>query len=358
MKICFLGDGGSTHIIRWLEYFVNKNYEVHLITFSNSKLLESLSHRNNFHLHVMGNIRINSSGGNWRYIFYLMKIRVLIKKINPNIINAHYITSYGFMAALLDQKRLILSAWGSDILIAPQKNFIYRYITKYSLKKARIITSDSEYMTKIIEKYTNNKVITVPMGVDEVLCNMKRKEHNNEITILSLRTIDKNCNIDIIIKAFKKFSTVYDNSKLIITNSGSELGNIKELIYKLGINNKVEFKGFVKREDLIKLLLSSNIYVSIPSSDSTSVTLLEAMACGIIPIVSNIHANCEWIINNYNGLIIDQNDDDMLYKTLIKATEDRFLKQSCMVENRKIILHRAIWKNNMEIIESEYLKIT
>ena len=358
MKICFLGDGESIHILRWVEYFVNKGYEVHLITFSNLKDVEGLSGKNNFKFYKIGDISIKSGGNNWRYLLHLINIKILLNKIKPDIVNAHYVTSYGFLASILRVKKLVLSAWGSDILITPKKNFIYKCITKYALKRCQLVTSDSEHMSKVIEEYGQNKILTVPMGVAEKLCKLERKNNSNEITILSLRTINKNCNIDCIVKAFKTFRDKYSNAKLIITNSGSEFDNIKRLVGELGISNSVLFKGFITTNNLIELLLESDIYISIPSSDSTSVTLLEAMACGIIPVVSNIPANCEWIKNDDNGIIIDRIDADLLCKALLKASEDKLLKKRCMVKNPKIILHKAIWKNNMARVESKYLEIT
>ncbi|MBL4938122.1 glycosyltransferase [Clostridium sp. YIM B02515] len=357
MKICFFGDGGSVHLIRWIDYFLDKNYEIHLVTFRDSKNLKEGFKQKKFYLHQIGNISINPDGKNWMYMLHIIKLKKVLRKIKPDIINAHYVTSYGFIVSLLTRKKFVISAWGSDILIAPKKNFIYKYITKYALKKCCLITSDSEHMTNEIKKYTQSKVITVPMGIDKLICQMKGIKSSNEIIILSLRTVDKNCNIDYIIKAFNKFNSKYTSSKLIIANSGPEIYNIKKLINDLRLDDKVELLGFISRSNLLELLLKSNIYISIPTSDSTSVTLLESMACGILPIVSDLPANREWVIHNHNGLVIENIHEDLLFEALIKAVNDENLQKRCNIENRKIILQRAIWENNMNIIENEYLKL-
>ncbi|ERI90756.1 glycosyltransferase, group 1 family protein [Clostridiales bacterium oral taxon 876 str. F0540] len=357
MKICFLGDAGSVHTLRWIEYFVYRNHEVHLITFSEFKNVSKLSDRENFYIHKIGEFTINSDGGNWKYLLSLKEIKGLLKRIKPDIVNAHYITSYGFLSSLMNVHNLVLSAWGSDILITPRKNKIYEFITRYALKKAKLITSDSEYMTTVINDLVKNEVITVPMGVEERLCSLARQEDNNKITILSLRTVDRNCNIDCIVRAFNKLCKRYGNVRLIIANNGPEIENIKKLVKQLDLESKVDFRGFISRDSLIELLLEAQMYVSIPDSDSTSVTLLEAMACGTIPIVSNIPANCEWIRDNYNGLIVKRIDDSLLYESFLKAIEDKDLSKSCLVENRKMILEKAIWNNNMLHVESKYLQM-
>lgn len=352
MRICFLGHGKSVHIKRWLEYFKSRGHDVSLITFSDASISD-------IKVYNVGDFNINSRGGNWQYIRKLSEVKRILKRISPDIVNAHYITSYGFIGALTGFTPLVLSAWGSDILVTPKENAIYKSITKYALNKANLITSDSFYMTNEILKLADKKTITVPMGVERKLCYMDRKESGTGVRILSLRSIDKNSNIDVIVKAFsilvKKIG--YSSAKLIIVNDGPEIDNIRKLIEKEGIGENVDVKGFVSRDEILDLLLSSNLYVSIPCSDSTSVTLLEAMACGITNIVSDIPANTEWVEDGVNGVIMKNSSPESIAESMQYALENVKLKQNCVNINREIILKRAVWDDNMMQIEDEYEKL-
>ncbi len=353
MKICFIGDGSSVHLKRWLNYFVSKNHEVHLITFTDSDV-------NGVAVHKIGNYDINSDGGNYKYIFSLNKIKKELKDIKPDIVNAHYVTSYGFIASITKICPLVISAWGTDILVTPNKNFLYKFITKKALKNADLITSDSEFMSNEIKKLVNKKnILTVPMGIEKELLNVERKENKDEINILSLRTVNKNSNIDVIIKAFYLLikEEKMSNIKLIITNDGTEMENIKSLILKLGIEDRVIVKGFVQREELIELLAKAQLNISIPDSDSTSVTLLESMACGSFNIVSNIPANTEWIQDNYNGLVINEINEKTLKSAMKNAILNEELRQKALAINKDIISSKALWENNMKYVEEEYLKL-
>ncbi|KOA21118.1 mannosylfructose-phosphate synthase [Clostridium homopropionicum DSM 5847] len=351
MKICFLGDGNSIHIQRWLDYFKNKGHEVHLISFSHVSL-------DGIFVHKVGDVDINENGGNWRYLLQIKKIKSLLKEINADIVNAHYITSYGLIGALTGAKNLILSAWGSDILVTPKKNIVYKALTKFALNRSKLITSDSDIMTEEIIKMTKVKTITVPMGVEENLLHLKRKEEE-DIKILSLRTVNKNSNIDLIVKAFHKLSEIENdkNIKLIITNSGSEMGNIKKMIKDMKLQNRVEIKGFVSREEILELLTTSQIFISVLTSDSTSVTLLEAMATGVFPIVSNIPANRQWIENGKNGLVIESFKEEDLFNALRAAIKNSSLSEEAVQVNKKIIKERALWENNMRLVEKEMEEI-
>lgn len=351
MKICFLGDGNSIHIQRWLDYFKNRGHEVHLISFSMVSLEGIIVHK-------VGDVDINENGGNWRYLLQVKKIKSLLKKINADIVNAHYITSYGLIAALSGAKNLVLSAWGSDILVTPKKNIVYKILTKFALNRSKLITSDSDIMTEEIIKMTKVKAITVPMGVEENLLQLKRSEDDG-IKILSLRTVNKNSNIDLIVKAFHKLSEVEKdkNIKLIITNSGSEMDNIKKMIEDMHLQKMVEIKGFVSRDEILELLTTSQLFVSVLTSDSTSVTLLEAMATGVFPIVSNIPANKQWIENGKNGLIVENFNEEDLFNALMDAIKNLRLREEAALLNKRIINERALWENNMGLVEKEMEEI-
>lgn len=352
MKICFLGDAGSVHIRRWVEFFRDSGNEVHLISFRYAKI-------DGIKLYNLDE-SVNSNGNNIHYIKNIFKIRKIIKKINPDIINAHYLTSYGFIGSLVKGNiPFVVSTWGSDILVTPKKNKVYEMLTKYVLNKSDLITSDSEYMSSEIIKLNSdkNKVLTIPMGVSLSDIDFENINEDRDLVFLSMRTLCENSNIKCILDAFKIVLSKYENAKLIITNSGNLEEEILNYIEKIGIKNSVEFKGFINRENLFKLLNDGLAFISIPNSDSTSVTLLESMISGSFPIVSNLPANREWIDDEVNGLILENIDSDKLSQLMIRTIEDKNLIKNARKLNRRIIEERAVWEDNMNFAIKSYKKI-
>lgn len=353
MKICFLGDISSIHLVRWVEYFRDNGHSVSVISFSKGNI-------SGVEVRYIGhNININGGGGNKQYLKKIGVIKKIVKEIGPDIINAHYLTSYGLIGAIIKDRPLIVSTWGSDILVTPKKNIIYKKLTKYVLKKSNLVTSDSNFMSKEIEElgYPNNKIITSPMGIDINLFNSNGRKVNSTKVFLSMRTLCLNSNIDTIIKAFNIVHKKNKDTKLIITNSGDTKKHILDLINKLRLEDYVDYRGFVSRNDVARLLRESDVYLSIPTSDSTSVNLLEAMNSGILPIVSDLPANREWINNNENGLVLKNIDEIELADLMIKSVENSELIYGAMEINTSIIQDRAIWKNNMQIILDNYNKL-
>ena len=163
MKICFLGDVGSIHIRRWLEYFRDRGHEISIISFKNHKV-EGVDVR-----YIGEDLEVKEAGGNLSYLKKLFRIKSIIKEINPDVVNAHYLTSYGLIGALIKDRKLVVSTWGTDILVTPNKNIVYKKVTEYVLKKSDLITSDSNFMSELIIKLKGNpkKILTVPMGIDD-----------------------------------------------------------------------------------------------------------------------------------------------------------------------------------------------
>ena len=219
-------------------------------------------------------INIDSDGGNISYLKKVLSIKKIIRKIKPDLINAHYLTSYGFIGSLVKGKvPFVVSTWGTDILVTPKKNTTYRLLTEYVLRKCDLVTSDSDYMSEEIIKLkaNKNKVLTVPMGVSLEDFNSRDLNKDRKKIFLSMRTLCDNSNIECILDAFKLVLERHSDSKLIITNSGSSEKDILQYIKKLEIEEFVDFKGFINRQELFDLLNEGLTFLSIPTSDSTSV---------------------------------------------------------------------------------------
>lgn len=354
MKICLLGDAGSIHIQRWCEFFRDNGDEVYLLSFRKGFIAGVNV------INLGENMKVDILGGNFQYLKKIFEIKRCIKDIRPDIVNAHYLTSYGLIGALINFKNLIVSTWGSDILVTPYRNLIYKTLTKYVIKKCSLLTSDSKFMSdKIIELGgQEEKVLTVPMGIDLRVFNNNNKKSIEKVTrFLSMRTLTKNSNIDIIIKAFYRLSKEIQDIELTIVNDGDMKEELENIVNKIQLNEKIKILGSVNRNKVVSLLKDKDVYISIPTSDSTSVTLLEAMSCGIFPIVSDLPANKEWIEDSSNGYILKDISVDEMYEAMKKAINNINLVNQSVIINDKIIKERALWRDNMKKVRDTYLSI-
>ena len=331
-KYLLFSDAKSPHTLKWLKELV-KYYEVYLVSLNgvSTDLYELLPKSRVF---ILNSSSLKSDGGNFGLFFKILNLKRVIKSIAPDFVNAHYISSYGFLASVLKSKnsrfKLILSAWGSDILITPFENRIRYLIAKYSLKKADLVTSDSYYMSDVITSiYKEARVMTFSFGVDFIYEDAIKKD---DYLIFSNRALVDNSDI---LKILKWFTSLDKRYKLIIANDGYLKEELKEFVKKNSLQDRVEFVGFLNKDEQSKLYKKARYYISIPKSDSSSVSLLEAMNYGCFPIVSNIAANREWILDGINGVFFDEN--------ILLGYTDGY-----MDINKKIIEKRAIFKDSIK----------
>lgn len=348
MKTVILADGSSIHTEKWIQgHLINEENDIFLISMSanstRAAILEYLSPNNIYHLRSKN---IKESGNNFSYITKLYRVFQIIKKIKPEHISTIYLTSYGFIGAFLKSK-VILSHFlvGSDIMVTPKKSIIHRLITKYALKKADLLicaSSSIENDVNLLNGKFKTKMITQQYGVDDFVINYPKKP--KEFDFVSNRVWVKNSNILYILDIFKNISM---KPNVILIGKGGEqeddiLNGINELDNALNL-------GTLPYNENIDKVSKSRFFLSLTTSDGASLSLLEAMAVGTIPIVSNIQPNLEWIVDGYNGFIVDLNDMEQASLKIQKAlnTSDEALYQMIKI-NYQIIQDKACLKTNMK----------
>jgi glycosyltransferase involved in cell wall biosynthesis len=245
------------------------------------------------------------------------EIRKTINEYKPSIIHVHQVNSYALYTILANRKAkipVVITAWGSDILVSPKKSNILKFIVKFILRKADFLTSDSQYMLEDMQKLQNpkNKILLANFGID--LPNFKRDKAN---VIYSNRLHKPLYRIDTIIDIFHEFIQLnQEDWKLVIAATGEETDHLKAKVESLKLNSKIEFVGWLSPKENAEWYAKSRFWISIPESDATSISLLEAMSHECIPIVSDLPANREWITNGKNGIIVSQYDPSIFEEAL------------------------------------------
>jgi len=146
----------------------------------------------------------------------------------------------------------------------------------------------------------------------------------------------------------------YSNVKFIIKGSGPLEGYLGNLTKRLGISEYVRFVGLVPHSEMAKYLAAADIYVSTCFVDTTSVSLLEAMACGLAPIVTDIPGNRDWIKNSENGLLFPPKNPTALAEKAIQLIENEDLRKSFGKNCFQIVKQKASWKDCVSKMERIY----
>lgn len=235
------------------------------------------------------------------------RIRQVIESYAPDVIHIHQANSFAFLTGKANRKKIpsVLTCWGSDVLVLPRKGLFYRLLVKSALKNADYLTADAEYMADAIKELgEKKKVEIVNFGIDfDLTTTIPAKEN----LIYSNRLHKGLYKVDKIIQSFSDFVKLHPDWKLIVGATGEQTEELKKLAKEILPASSFEFIGFVDAEENRRQYLRSKIWVSIPSTDGTSISLLEAMGYGCIPVISNLPANKEWVDHAENGIIVAEN---------------------------------------------------
>jgi len=339
MKIFCIGAAISIHNKRWAEWFSGRGHEVNFLSDTPGEI-------ENVRLYMV-NLR-----NKLLFMPNVLRIRKIARRIAPDVIVGHYVYGYGLFAALAGVHPLVVSAWGSDVLIRPKESLPKRIAVSYVLRKADLVHTVANHLARECIKLGADpeNTITLPYtpNPEEFNLNIEPalKEKN---TVISTRALEPTYDVETLIRAAPAVVEKIQDVKFIITGSGPQKDSLEKLAKSLHINN-IKFVGGVK--NMPGMLASADVYVSTSLSDGTSISLLEAMACGAFPVVTNIEANRPWIKNGESGFLVPIKNPETLAQKIVEALENEKLRKSAKSKNWEVI-QKHPWQKNMEIFEEK-----
>jgi len=353
MRIIYIGDATSIHVIEWAKYFSGCGYEVHIISDNFNSLPDLKIH---YISQCLYKPHLPLISATLQIAIKIIKIRKLVNTIKPDIIHAHYATNYGFLSSFFKNIPLVLTCHGSDILIDYEKKTINKIFIKKALKRADIITAPSHNMkNKIIHilKSTSPKIVKIQYGIDIDKFKFKFDLDKGIINIISTRSLEKKYRIETLIEALK---ILEEKSKLnvLIIGSGSMEKHLKKMVDNYNLRDYIKFYGKIGHNDIPKYYSSSHIYISTSPSDGLSISLLEAFASGCYPILPNIPANKELVKMGFNLKLYEVNNPFSL-STVIEDTLKKinYIKKD-IFKNRTLVEKHFDRNKNMKKIEEIY----
>lgn len=240
--------------------------------------------------------------------------KAFLRSEKPDVVHIHQINRLAVIlgkAARAEGCKIIETAWGSDVLLVPKRNKFYAALTRSALKKADVITADARMMINSMRRlHPGGNYKIWQYGIDPIT-----REVPKEKIIYSNRMHEPLYRIDQIIGYYSEFYRDHPDWKLIIGGSGSLTSELEDKVKKLKISDAVHFPGYCDAAQNAAFYSKASVFVSIPESDGTSVSLLEAMSAGCIPVVSDLEVNRELIVPMRNG-VVEQKGQNPLFRVL------------------------------------------
>ncbi|MHC1781699.1 MAG: glycosyltransferase [Anaerolineaceae bacterium] len=289
--------------------------------------------------------------------YYGRKLQKLIERTKPDLVHALRIPFEGMLASYAPPKiPLVVSIWGNDLTLHARGSRTMGKLTRRTLQRADGLIADTERDLRLGGRWSfpsDRPSLCVPGGGGVDLAEIHRTQ-----TLETEHTLpfDFPANMPLVVnpRGFRPGSVrndvFFESIPLILERqpqvffacpamAGQEEAQKWVQLYHL--EEKVGLLPYLTQGQLWNLFKQAAVSISISEHDGTPNSLLEAMACGCLPIAGDIESLREWIVPGVNGLLVEPNKPQALAEAVLLALSQPNLRSSAAEVNLRILAARA-----------------
>lgn len=372
MRICHIGWANSIHVQRWVTWFARRGHESILITdrampIDGIRVVE-IPQLGEDHRPRWQRIR-GLSIHDWRVtrLREVWWLRQMVRKIQPNIVHSHTLLYPGYLGAFAGYRPYVITVFNGDVLWKMYPGLLHDLRTRWALLRARLVTGDTELLIQACQRLgaepEGTKVIVggsvdrswfkLPQNREEIKQNLGIAGHH---VVLSPRSTAPLYNLNAIVNSIPTvLSAIHDVLFVFIwANAHLEYEReLREQISKMGVDHVVILRGKVPYDEIHCYYQAADIVVSVPFHDNLSRCILEGMACGAVPVVSDLPTLREWVTNDWNGLLVNPYDLDQIATAISSLLLNDDKRQTFGRRNDEMMRERGdqdMWMGRMEAL--------
>jgi glycosyltransferase involved in cell wall biosynthesis len=365
LRLCYVANPNSIHTHRWVSYFAERGHEIHLIG-EHTLLRPVPSGIKLYDLTAQANVP------KLRYPVWGLWVRRLVQEIQPDLLHAHQVASAGWLGAAADYHPFLVTAWGSDLLLGPVRSWAHRRLARWVLRRADYVTCVSEELAHAARSLGANgeRLEVAPWGVDTNAfhpgpqSNALRQELGLAAgpVILSIRAIRPVYNPLDLAQAIPLVLARVPDAQFVVRSHSYDanlLDRVHAVLDDHGVRKHVYFVGDLPDDGAIaELYRLADVAVSVPSSDGTPQSVLEAMACGVPLVLSDVPSLHEWVRDAQEGLFVPTGDAEAISAAIVRVLTDRGLRSRLQTAGLRLVQQRADSRLWMAHAEDMYQRLT
>jgi glycosyltransferase involved in cell wall biosynthesis len=364
LRILGIGDGRSVIFLRWAWRLAELGHDIHIVSDRITPRDKELA---GITAHDVRELGAGTRVPFVRRFLFAPAIGRLARRLDVDLVHAHYLLPYGYWAAEAGVHPLVMSPWNTDIYTYGRE----RRRGRRWVRKA--IAAGDEFVVSS----RGNAEETVRLGADPDRVHRivwyvdlrpfgpeKRVEGLAErfgwptgsVVVLSLRNYRPNTNLDVLLRAFARVRQDVPEARLVLAARGGWTREKTEaLIRDLGLGESVAMH-FAAPDELPELCASADIGVSIASTDATPASMIESMASRLPMVMGNAITIDEWITQGEGGEVVQPRDQDAVAAALLKLLRDPELQRRYGERNERVVRERLA-KPPGEALEDVYRKL-
>jgi glycosyltransferase involved in cell wall biosynthesis len=355
MKILYFSRGQSPHDLRFVRSLSATQHQIGVLS------LEPV--KTNLwppQVEVLEWPERNETGGSSREQ-RVHDLKSILGEFHADVVHAGPIPQVASLAVEAGATPLLSMSWGSDLLLETMHSPEIAEIARRTLQGSTMLAADCQTVVgKARELGYTGRVCVFPWGVDLQHFSpvgstslRTRLGWEEKFLFLSNRTLEPLYGVDGVARAFGRAARKNPNLRLLVYGRGSQEAEIHALLEEAERKGQVYYGGFAGLLDLPDIYRSADVYLSASHSDGSSVSLMEALACGKPVLVSDIPSNQEWVEPGEQGQLFKDGDEEELTEKMLALAVNTDLPQMA-IRSRQTAEAKADWQKNFAILLDAY----
>lgn len=292
-----------------------------------------------------------------------VRLREVITRVQPDLVHALRIPYEGMLAAeALRGMRtpLLLSVWGNDFTLHAPSSPLMRRATRRALRRADALLADCQRDLRLAETWgwdASRPMAVLPgNGGLDLGVFYPPDTPSSEPFVVNPRGFRAYVRNDTFFKAIPLVLARRPEARFFCPAMQGE-PVAEDWLRRLDIGEAVRLLPKMPRPQLADLFRKMQVVVSPSTHDGTPNSLLEAMACGCVPVAGDLDSIREWITPPDNGLLVDAGDAQALAEAILKALDDASWRTEVVARNLHLVRSRAAYDDCMAQAETFYRQI-
>lgn len=366
LRLAFLGDPNSIHLRRWATFFSARGHHVTLLVPAGLAVEPGIPASIEFESFRGFNPR--SLGAPLSLLAARRSIRKAIDRVEPDVLNAHFLTINGWHAWMAGFHPYAITLWGSDIYVGPRRWRAVRMMARLALGAADLVMADSEDLRRGAIALGSRPECTELIGWGVDLNRFSAGSAPAELrsrlgldgrrVVFSPRAIMPLYRQSVVVEALARLPSDVAVVMSRHNSDSAEVEAIERRAAGLGISDRVVMVAGIAHDEMPDFMRLADVVVSVPASDSTSVTILEALACERQVVAADLPSVREWLDELDPDLIVPL-DDPTATATAVARALGRSPTQRSEIgsRGRAIVRARADQAASLGAVEGLYRRL-
>jgi glycosyltransferase involved in cell wall biosynthesis len=364
MRLLIVAESGSAHTGRWARFFAARGHRV-LVVSQTPDLIDGVEVASFPPARALwSRLPRNRLGGGWpRWLAGYPEWRSLVRGFAPDLVHVHYLPGQARDVFYYRGLRpLVVSSWGSDVVFEPDHppSAARARRLRSLLRQATAITATTRFLAGETRRFMSDDrdVEVIPFGVDTERFAPAPPPDPAAPAIGFTKSLEGRYGPQILVEAFLAIASAHPRATLEIAGDGSMRSRLEHVVASSEHADRVRFHGRIHPDRIHELTRRFSI-AAMPSvcRESFGVAAIEASACGIPVVASDIGGIPEAVVHGRTGLLVAPGDPRALAEALGALLGDPERRRRLGEAGRELVLERYEWGHVGSRMEALYRRL-